>query len=248
MLLQSFAAAAFANVPPTCQPTESARQPTFAGQNFALEAADLASLADMLERRLAVAYAETCPGIVLRRVGRLWLDTRNGVIYRARLSALPSFAAQIEVPVEVMQEGKSQRMVHLMFQTLIPRDVCVARIDISPGQQVDAAICAVDRRLLPLSQQTLEPERLADPLYPVKARRSLRQGEIVKTEAVVRVPAVARNDELVVDISPGSGIAVQTMALAQADGQVGQRIAVRNPSNNETYYVVVTGRRTAAVR
>jgi flagella basal body P-ring formation protein FlgA len=68
----------------------------------------------------------------------------------------------------------------------------------------------------------------------LRVRRALPAGTVARTGDFEAQPAVARNQEVDVRVTIGS-IQLETKAVAEQDGKIGDWIKLRNPSSNESF-------------
>lgn len=80
----------------------------------------------------------------------------------------------------------------------------------------------------------------------MRTRIALRNGDVICRERVEPQPAVARGDEVVV-VSVAGPVSVTARALAQADGEIGELLKVRNPRSRDVYEARVTAKGTVSV-
>jgi flagella basal body P-ring formation protein FlgA len=146
--------------------------------------------------------------------------------------------------VNIFWEFPSRATATVWFAARGLRPVVTARQATSVGGalQIDeAAVQEVD--ILPLS---CNPLVSLDALQGMRTKVALRSGDVICKERIEPQPAVARGDEVVV-VSTAGAVSVTARALAQSDGEIGERLKVRNARSRDVYEAKVTAKGMVSV-
>jgi flagella basal body P-ring formation protein FlgA len=81
----------------------------------------------------------------------------------------------------------------------------------------------------------------------MRARKALRTGDLLCAEDIEPKPPVSRGERVVVHSSAGL-VTVVVSGIAEADGNIGDRLQVRNPSSGELYVASVAAEGEVVVR
>jgi flagella basal body P-ring formation protein FlgA len=175
------------------------------------------------------------PRIGARQLQRLPQDTPARVQV-ARVAARSA--------VKVVWESPVRTTATVWFAAHGLRPVVIARQAATVGSALEAAGAAVQEvDILPLS---CNPLVSPDELQGMRTKVALRSGDVICKERVEPQPAVARGDEVVV-VSTAGSVSVTARALAQSDGEVGERLKVRNPRSRDVYEAKVTAKGMVSV-
>jgi flagella basal body P-ring formation protein FlgA len=190
-----------------------------------------------LERALAERYARfelEAPGAEQRVLsapqGRLEL--------RVRLPSLAPAPRRVTAWVDVHVEGRPYQAVPVSFELRAYAPVLLARRALRPGEALSAA--DFERREAQVAGHASAPLHAAADLAALRLKRPLAAGAALTARHVQRAPAVARDQDVRVELALGA-VAVRTVAVATRDGAAGDVIRVRNPASNQTYAARVTG-------
>ena len=112
-------------------------------------------------------------------------------------------------------------------------DVLVARKQIERGQPITADDVTLDRREISASGNDAPYDDTAK-LRGLRARRTLRAGDLLTRLSVEQTPAVERGDKVWVTAICG-GIRITAEVIACADAPLGSRVRVKNPTSGETF-------------
>ncbi|MEP0841408.1 MAG: flagellar basal body P-ring formation protein FlgA [Phycisphaerae bacterium] len=147
----------------------------------------------------------------------------------------------LEVTVQDRGQDRPAQVVQVVCEAALRRPAVTARRNINRGEVVQAADLALEER----SFDRLEDVGLSDPapLIGQRARRMLRQGELVGVRDLEPVPLVARND-LVAVVVRKNGLLIHATARAMSAGCYGETIPLRSELSKETFQGVVTGPKT----
>lgn len=118
-------------------------------------------------------------------------------------------------------------------------EVAVVTQTINHDQAIDTANVALQSLWLTESRAD-EPVSDLDAIVGHVANRTLRPGDIVYSDYAQAPRLVRRGGDITVRCFVGPTL-ITTQATAMEDGQLHQRIRVRNPDNRETYAVTITG-------
>jgi flagella basal body P-ring formation protein FlgA len=122
------------------------------------------------------------------------------------------------------------------WQVRALRTVATTRAALRPGDAVrpaDLAGALVDVA----GEDALAPEEI---LPRQRVRRYLPAGSLIRVSDLEPAPEVLREQRVKVSVVAGA-VTIETAGVAQADGRVGQTIAVINPSSSQRYRAQVTG-------
>jgi len=149
--------------------------------------------------------------IRLRRRMSVWLDFPNA---ERPARAVPLwFSVRAFKPVLTVVNPLRPK------QVLIESDIAVQEMDIA-GLQPTAS--------------------RHDSAFAWRARRNLVAGHVLREGDLESVPPVLADQAVSVRISEGP-VTVSSTGIAAQDGQVGQRVQIRNPVSNERFHAKVTG-------
>lgn len=84
-------------------------------------------------------------------------------------------------------------------------------------------------------------------LHGMRTRKALRAGALLCEQDVEPKPMVARGEKVTVRSSAGR-VTVELAGIAERDGNMGDRLPVRNPSSGEMYMAAVTAEGEVVVR
>jgi len=113
-----------------------------------------------------------------------------------------------------------------------------ARSDLEAGDLVLA-----ERDVLGLGCEPLQSAELADDHW---LRRGVRAGDVLCADGVERKPPVVRGADVAVIYAAGR-VRLRAVARAEEDARMGATVAVRNPSNGDVYFAVVSGNNEVTV-
>jgi flagella basal body P-ring formation protein FlgA len=77
------------------------------------------------------------------------------------------------------------------------------------------------------------------PVQNMRARKALRAGAVLCAEDMEAKPPVSRGERVLVHSRAGL-VTVQVAGIAEQDGQLGDRLQVRNPDSGESYLASVS--------
>lgn len=84
-------------------------------------------------------------------------------------------------------------------------------------------------------------------LQGMRARKALRLGDVLCAEDIEPKPPVSRGERVIVHSSAGL-VTVVVSGIAEQDGNIGDRLQVRNPENGELYVASVAAEGEVVVR
>lgn len=87
----------------------------------------------------------------------------------------------------------------------------------------------------------------ATPLQGMRARKALRAGDVLCVEDMEPKPPVSRGERVIVHSSAGL-VTVVVSGIAEQDGNIGDRLQVRNPESGELYVASVAAEGEVVVR
>lgn len=149
---------------------------------------------------------------------------------RARSSG--DLAKRMQVWVDLEIDGAVYRSVPLWLAVSAYRPVIVARRAYRFKEPLARADFVVEERDIAGSRDA--PLALDATIAGTRARRALAAGQVVHAADVEARPSVLAEQEIDVRVLAGP-IAIDTRAIAEQEGAVGELIRVRNPSSALTY-------------
>ena len=133
--------------------------------------------------------------------------------------------------------ARPMRAVPLWFSVRAYRPVWTVMQPLRPKQiliQSDIAFQEMDVAGLPRTVSRHDSASLW------RARRNLVPGHVLRDGDLEPVPPVLSDQTVAVRINEGP-VTISLTGIAAQDGQVGQRIQIRNPASNERFHAMVTG-------
>lgn len=127
------------------------------------------------------------------------------------------------------------------------------------GEQAAWRVDADVKRNAPISAELVRADEHAlwdpacnvvSPALPVqgmRARKALRAGDVLCAEDIEPKPPVSRGERVIVHSSAGL-VTVRVSGIAEQDGNIGDRLQVRNPENGELYVASVAAEGEVVVR
>lgn len=88
---------------------------------------------------------------------------------------------------------------------------------------------------------------LATQLQGMRARKALRAGDVLCAEDIEPKPPVSRGERVLVHSTAGL-VTVLVNGIAEQDGNIGDRLQVRNPESGESYVALVAAEGEVVVR
>ena len=195
-----------------------------------------------LEQRLKAAYPDvtswTLEPILTER--QLASDEVDGDIAVDAVKLGKRSALQL-----TWREGGERVRHTLWFSVAGSRSGVVAAADIGRNEAL------VEQTLRSEPQAAWDPEChiVTSPAgaQGMRMRKALRAGDAICEQDVELKPLVARGDRVTVRASAGM-VTVVLAGVAEQDGNLGDRLAVRNPSSGESYMASVAGEGEVVVR
>jgi flagella basal body P-ring formation protein FlgA len=152
------------------------------------------------------------------------------VEYRARAIERQSLRARLPVWVDVFVDGALYRSVVVTLAVVARQEVYVARRALAEGDTVTAQDVVLGvRDVAGLADAAIKPEALAG---APRLRGALAQGQVLTVRQVAPAGMVMRGDRVAVEVR-NHGILLETVAVAQADGQLGQMVPVKLQQSSE---------------
>jgi flagella basal body P-ring formation protein FlgA len=215
----------------------------------------------LVERRGTIVAQEEYIGWAAERLRAHWATVEGRIELQAindyRPLALPAGARSIEarfagseirrttkVWLDIAVDGKPYTTATVVFDVrwwrpaLVLKQRGIARQRLQPEL---AALTEVDISLA--NGATLQDPRQ---LQGTRLCRDTEAGRPLTAADIEDIPAVELGATVRVHTQVGR-VAIQTLAVAQRDGAIGQRIAVKHPKNNEQMMVEVIGENRAIV-
>ncbi|QDV09976.1 flagellar basal body P-ring biosynthesis protein FlgA [Planctomycetes bacterium Poly30] len=149
------------------------------------------------------------------------------------------------VPVEIWLDGKLYRTVNVSFNVSIWQRRAILSRAVSAGEPLHAGLFQIKRVAVDSAQGMFALETSA--LAGAVALKALPAGVSVSERDVHREVVVHRGDIINVRVIKGH-VEVSDIAVAQADGRMGERLAVVIQSTGRELTAVVKGPRAVEVR
>lgn len=178
-------------------------------------------------RKIELTPAEAAPEIKL---------PRGEVSLRARVAANAQPRRQMTAWVDISLDGALYRTVPLVFTVSLMEPVLVTRVDMSKGQAAACTNLEIQQRdiaALPSTPQTGDCANMQHRL-----RRNVAAGSVLMAGELEPIPAVSEGDLVTLEVTNGA-VSLESRALALTDGQIGQRIAVRATTSQESILATV---------
>jgi len=151
-----------------------------------------------------------------------------------RTEALGSVAgASRLVKITALVDGQPCSSQTICYRLQRFAQVLVAHKQIERGQSIADDDVAVERRQVTATGSDAPYDRAAE-LPGLRARRTLRAGDMLTRSSVEQAPAVKRGDKVWV-IAICGVIRITAEAIACADAPAGSRVRLKNPTSGETF-------------
>jgi flagella basal body P-ring formation protein FlgA len=153
-----------------------------------------------------------------------------------RTGDLQRVSSRLPVWVDVAVNGKIERTVSAMLEVRASQRVYVARHLVPEGEYLaseDADVVLAD-----VTKLSEIPLSLGELRTGIRTRRALRQGEIIRRTQIAAKADVMRGDPVKLTVVQ-AGLAVETIAKAQQDGVIGQRIRVKPTQSNDVVTAMI---------
>ena len=163
---------------------------------------------------------------------------RGVVTLRARQIDSARVRSHMLAWVDILLDGNFYRAVAVSFDVKATQGVLVARAAMHKGQRPACAdFEPVVRDTAPLMALPYSAacERLAHVL-----RRDLPAGEVLMSSELASIPVIREGELVTLRVNEGA-VLLESRVQAMADGDVGQRIAVRAASSQESVLAMVVG-------
>jgi flagella basal body P-ring formation protein FlgA len=144
------------------------------------------------------------------------------------------FASQALVRVKMEDPTGRVREIGVPVRVAISKPVWVSKTVVMPGQ----ALSPKDFKL-ETKEITSGFDRLIGADFNLEkyaARVMLRPGQVLDAGHVVRPPAVQRNAVVTLIMRGANGMRIVVEGKSLEDGQIGQKVRVKNHLNNQKYY------------
>jgi flagella basal body P-ring formation protein FlgA len=195
---------------------------------------------EALRARLQIEHPDIPTWVLEPRIGARQLERMpQQVPTRVQVTRVAARSA-----VKIFWDSPSRSTATVWFAARGLQPVVIARQPAFAGSALqisDAAVQEVD--ILPLS---CNPLASPDQLQGMRTKVALRGGDVICRERIEPQPAVARGEEVVV-VSVAGTVSVTARARAESDGEIGQRLKVRNPRSRDVYEARVTGKGMVSV-
>jgi flagella basal body P-ring formation protein FlgA len=205
---------------------------TLRGAGVAVDQQRLAQLAaDALRAELAPRYAK----LEIAQVGEpRALTLPPAAQLRARAVSAP-LARRMPVWIDIEVEGRAFGAVPVWFAVSAWQAVAVASADLAEGTLLRAGDLALEMREVAESGKVLDRLPAENGF---RLRHALARGTPLAQGALEAVTAVGRNQPVTVRIATGN-IAIESTAIALADGRVGDTVKVKNANSSEPFLATV---------
>lgn len=146
--------------------------------------------------------------------------------------------------LDVLISDRVLRRIPIWFSVKAYAPVVVARAPINPRDVVTPRDFAVEER--DVARVRGEPLQRIDDVVGMRARVSVSNGAVVRVADLEKNPPVLANQEVEVRVVAGP-VRVETRAVAEQEGYVGELVRVRNPKTFSVFTARVTGDKTVQV-
>jgi flagella basal body P-ring formation protein FlgA len=143
------------------------------------------------------------------------------------------------VKITALVDGQPYSSQTICYRLQRFAQVLVAHRQIERGRPIAEGDVAVERREVTASANDGPYDRAAD-LAGLRARRTLRPGDMLTRSSVEQIPAVRRGDQVWVTAVCGA-IRVSAEAIACADAPANSRVRLKNPTSGETFAAEIDG-------
>jgi flagella basal body P-ring formation protein FlgA len=168
-----------------------------------------------------------------------------GSVLQPRMTGDVHPSKRMCVWVDVAVQGRRVQSIPVWFAVTAYRPVALTTRALGVHESIAAGDVRFEERdIAGIGGKPLTP---GHDFAAQRTRRPVGMGQIVTEVDVEARPMVIRQQEIDVRVTAGS-VVIETKGIAMAEGNVGQRILVRNPLSQESYYakVVADGRVVAA--
>lgn len=149
--------------------------------------------------------------------------------------------ARLCVLVEVSYGGTKRKTVPLWFKAIQEKPVWVLTTDVATKSHFSPIMVMLEsRNIANVQGQVLH--QLPD-LKQQRFSASYQQGRMLTTDMLETIPAVEKNQPVVVTSISGR-VRINTKAIALADAKLKQRVKVKSLSSGEAYLTTVVGKNT----
>lgn len=134
---------------------------------------------------------------------------------------------------------QEQRSVHstVWFAVAGMQNVLTATSEIRRGSALTPQLATQSNRDALAAACT--PLVIGEALTDMRARVTLKEGQVICSQSIEPRPPVTRGEEVIVRAAAGS-VTIMAKGVAQQDGLLGQRVRVKNPSNGNTFLAAVS--------
>lgn len=141
-------------------------------------------------------------------------------------------AKRMCVWIDASVNGAPAGSLPLWFAVSAYRPAAVAALDVPRHDVLEAGNVRVEEHdVAGLASDPLTLDFASDKL---RARYPLSPGRVILASDVEPKPSVHRHQEIQVQVRSG-GVTIETSGIAMEEGQVGDRVSVRNPDSRKTY-------------
>jgi len=137
------------------------------------------------------------------------------------------------VKVTAWVDGQPRASQTICYRLQRFGEVLVARKPIDRGQPIKEDAVALQRREITIGGADEPCDRTAD-LLGLRARRTLRPGDILTLSAVEKAPAIKRGEKARVTVICGA-IRISAEAIACADAAAGSTVRLKSAYSDETF-------------
>jgi flagella basal body P-ring formation protein FlgA len=134
---------------------------------------------------------------------------------------------------------QEQRSVHstVWFAVAGTQNVLTAVAEIRRGSALTPQLATRSRR--DALAVACMPVVFEQALTGMRARVTLKEGQVICAQSIEPRPPVTRGEDVVVRAVAGA-VTIMAKGVAQQDGSLGQRVRVKNPSNGNTFLAAVS--------
>lgn len=146
--------------------------------------------------------------------------------------------------LDVMRDGKPYRRMPVWLNVRAYAPVVVVRQSLAPRQKLsNLAVVQEERDIAKLQGNAL---KTSDEAIGKRARHHIPAGTVLRESDVEPSPVVLADQEINVLVASGA-VVVETKAVAEEEGHVGEYIRVRNPSSAAIFVARVVGDKSVVV-
>lgn len=148
--------------------------------------------------------------------------------------------ARLQIPVTLLVNGKAEAETQVTVRLKQRVGLVIPRQTLHKGEMITASMLAVRETELTTPQGDLVTGDKLGQLVGKAANRQIREGQPIRGDWFDEPFVVGRGEKIRVVIHE-KGLTIETLAVAEANGKVGEVIQVRNTKSNRRFPVRLTG-------